>query len=71
MAIACYPSFYCLVYGNNGESDGICLYDNFLKARNNFENHKTRIYNTSSDFCLTGKNKFEIEEVEVYQVIFR
>ena len=68
-AIECYPD-NCLVYGNNRDSCGVCLEKNFLKTKDNFENHKTRVYNVPSDFCLSGENEFEVEEVEVYQVIY-
>ena len=70
LAIACYPSSGCQVYGNNGDGAGVYLYPNFLKRKDNTENHKTRVYNVPSDYCLTGENYFEVEEVEVYQVIF-
>ena len=70
VAISCYPDEDCLVYGNNSDSAGIFLYRSFLKSKNNTENHKTRVYNVPSDYCLTGENYFEVEEVEVYQVIF-
>ena len=70
VAIGCYPGANCLVYGNNGDAAGIFLYPNFLKSKDNTENHKTRVYNVPSDYCLTGENIFEVEEVEVYQVIF-
>ena len=66
-AIGCYPEYDCLVYGNTG---GVYLKSNFLKVKNNFENHETRVYNVPSDFCLSGENCFEVEEVEVYQVIY-
>ncbi len=69
LAIKCFPEEACLVYGNNYDGYGIILYDNFLKI-NNKENHKSRVYNVPSDFCLSGENYFEVEEVEVYQVIY-
>jgi len=70
-AIECYPLENCLVYGNNGDGAGLYLENNFLQSTNSYENHKTRVYNVPSDYCLTGQNKFEIEEVEVYQVKFK
>ena len=68
-AIACQPDGFCLIYGNNGSSNGIYLNENFLKEKN-IENHNPKVYNVPSDFCLTGENKFEVEEVEVYQILF-
>lgn len=68
-AISCYPGIYCLVYGNNADSKGIYLHNGFLN-RVSKENHCTRVYNVSSDFCLSGESEFYVEEVEVYQVIF-
>ena len=84
-AIKCFPNENCLVYGNKTDGYGICLKNNFLKINNNFgialvnnflkrndnfENHKSRVYNVPSDICLSGENKFEVEEVEVYQILF-
>ena len=69
-AIECYPEYDCLVYGNTRFSDGIVLYDNFLKLQKNYENQYSRVYNVPSDFCLSDEKEFEVEEVEVYQVIF-
>ena len=70
LAIECYPKSSCLVYGNNKDGYGLVLYNNFLKINKNFENHYSRVYNVPSDFCLSGENEFEVEEVEVYQVIY-
>jgi len=70
VAIGCYPNEYCLVYGNNGDAAGLFLQNNFLHSTGNYENHETRVYNVPSDYCLTGQNNFNIEEVEVYQVKF-
>ena len=71
LAIGCYPQSNCLVYGNNQDAAGLYLDNNFLNSTCNGENHKTRVYNVPSDYCLTGQNKFETEEVEVYQVKFK
>ena len=65
LAIGCYPKGCCLVYGNNRHNDGIALLNNFLKVKDNFENHYSRVYNVPSDFCLSGENEFRVEEVEV------
>ena len=78
LAIGCYPEETCLVYCNCGDACGVCLKNKILKVKgnfnflnsNNFENHKSRVYNVPSDFCLSGENYFEVEEVEVYQVIY-
>ena len=68
LAIGCY-STNCLVYGNNYDGCGIYLNNNFF-SNSGYENHKTRVYNVPSDFCLTDENYFEVEEVEVYQIIY-
>ena len=69
LAIRCYSSLFFLSYGNNGDYDGICLEDNFKKNKG-FENHSTRVYDVPSDFCLSGGKKFDVEEVEVFQILF-
>ena len=70
-AIGCYPISYCLVYGNKGDGCGVYLPNNFLSSNFNRENHSNKVYNVPSDHGLTGENDFEIQEVEVYQVIFK
>ena len=69
LAMYCNPN-YCLIYGNNKDGCGVALYRNFLKVKTNFENHKSRVYNIPSDYCLTDEYNFEVEEVEVYQIIY-
>ena len=69
LAIRCYRSLYFLSYGNNGDYDGISLEDNF-KENKGIENHSSRVYNVPSDFCLSGGKKFDVEEVEVFQILF-
>ena len=68
-AISCYPGGYCLVYGNNEDSNGVYLHDGFL-SRSSKENHASRVNNVPSDFCLSGEREFNVEEVEVYQIEF-
>ena len=70
VAIGCYPKEFCLVYGNNGDGNGLCLINKFLHSSQSFESHKTRVYDVPSDNCLTGQVFFKTEEVEVYQVKF-
>ena len=69
LAIRTYKSLYFLSYGNTGKYDGISLKPNF-KNNKGCENHSTRIYDVPSDFCLSGENYFDVEEVEVFQIIF-
>ena len=69
LAIACYPKENSLVYGNNGDGNGIYLTKSFLNDYS-IEDHSNRVYDVSSDFCLSGQNEFLVEEVEVYQIIF-
>ena len=69
IAISCYPDYYTLVYGNKDDRYGIRLFSNFLE-KNNYENLASKSYDTPSDYCLSGHNKFEVEDAEVFQVIF-
>ena len=68
IAFACY-STETLVYGNHHDSKGIYLFNNFLTKKNE-ENQSTKAYNVTSDYCLTNQAKFEVEEVEIYQILF-
>ena len=71
LAVCCYSNHSSfLTYGNNADSCGIFLYDNFLQKKNGNENHKSRVYNVTSDYCLSGENCFNVEEVEVFNVTF-
>ena len=71
LAVCCYSDHSSfLTYGNNADSCGIFLYDNFLQKKNGNENHKSRVYNVTSDYCLSGENCFNVEEVEVFNVTF-
>ena len=65
-----YYSSEPLVYGNDGDGKGIYLKENFLKDKYNNEDHSTRVYDVPSDYCLTGENNFEVEEVEIFQIIY-
>jgi hypothetical protein len=69
IAISCYPEAYTLVYGNKDDRYGIRLFSRFL-SKKNYENLSSGVYNASSEYCLSGSNKFEVEDVEVFQVIF-
>ena len=69
IAISCYPDNYTLVYGNKDDRYGIRLFTNFLD-KNNYENLASKSYDTPSEYCLSGHNKFEVEDVEVFQVLF-
>ena len=69
LAICCNPGDNCIAYGNNGDNNGICLKPNFLK-KVNLENHESKVYNVPEDFYLSGEKMFNIEDVEVYQIIF-
>ena len=59
-----------LVYGNDSDGKGIYLNENFLKDKYNTEDHSTRVYDVPSNYCLTGEKNFEVEEVEIFQIIF-
>ena len=68
-AIFCLPNQCCLVYGHNGDGKGLYLYSGFLDEFG-YENHSSKVYNTSTDFCLSGESQFKVEEVEVFQIIY-
>ena len=71
-ALCCDPeSEFYLIYGNNWDGCGIYLYSggNKLVCKAT-ENHKSRVYDVSSYYCLSGENHFDVEEIEVYQIIF-
>ena len=68
-AIFCLPNQCCLVYGHNGDGKGLYLYSGFLDEFG-YENHSSKVYNASTDFCLSGESQFKVEEVEVFQIIF-
>jgi len=68
-AFSCYQSSHTLIYGNKSDAKGIYLNNNFLSCSNH-EDQSTRIYEVPSDFCLTGEEDFNVDEVEVYQIIF-
>ena len=69
IAISCYPDNFTLVYGNKDDRYGIRLFSNFLQ-KTCYENLSNKVYNVTSDYCLTGYNKFNVQEAEVFQVIF-
>jgi hypothetical protein len=60
-----------LTYGNNGDGDGcgIFLRDNFL-TKGGHENHTSKVYDVDSKYCLSTEKDFNVEEVEVYNIIF-
>ena len=74
IAFGCYPN-YTLVYGNALDAKGIYLSNNnffILKVGpSNREDLSTKVYDVPSDHCLTNETIFEVEEVEVYQIIFK
>ena len=61
-----------LTYGNNGDGDGcgIFLRDNFL-TNGGHENHTSKVYDADSKYCLSTEENFNVEEVEVYYIIFK
>ena len=60
---------YYLIYGYNLDGCGIYLYSKYFQ-KGTKEDHSTRVYDVPSDYCLSGYSFFDIEEVEVYQIIF-
>ena len=69
IAIACYPSDYLLMYGNNFDRYGLRIYSGFLE-KGNYENFKNKSYDTNDQFCLSGENEFYVDELEVFLIIF-
>ena len=71
LAVCCYSDHSSfLTYGNNADLCGIFLFNNFLNEKKGNENHKSRVYNVTSDYCLSGENTFKVEEVEVFNITF-
>lgn len=68
-AIACYPYYDLMVYGNNEDGNGFYIVDGFLKQES-YENHSTKVYDVPSDYCLSESRTFYAEVIEVYQIIF-
>ena len=69
-AMRCIPYNYCLVYGNDGHGEGLRIPSGFLKS-DNWENNSKKVYDLPSDNCLSGEQTFSIEDLEVYQIIFK
>ena len=69
IAIACYPSDYLLMYGNNFDRYGLRIYSGFLE-KGNYENFKNKSYDTNDQFCLSGENEFYVDELEVFLIVF-
>ena len=70
-AMRCIPYNCCLVYGNNGRGEGMCIYSGFLNSQKHIENNIKKVYDLPSDHCLSGEENFSVEELEVYQIIFK
>ena len=71
VAVECYSVHSgILFYGNNRDSCGIFLRNNFLTGKQGIENHRTRVYNVTSNYCLSEENYFAIQDVEVFRIIF-
>ena len=58
-----------LTYGNNGDGCGIFLRYDYL-TKGGHENHTTKVYNVDSKYFLSTEEEFQIEYVEVYNIIF-
>ena len=43
----------------------------FLQKKNNHEYQSTKVYDVTSDHYLTGETDFGVEEVEIYQILFK
>ena len=70
LAIASYSDHSSLLtYGNNGDGCGIYLKNNFL-TNGGHENHTSKVYNIDTKYCLSKEENFNVEEVEVYSIIF-
>ena len=66
-----YAMYYLQSHGPCiGYTCDIYLNDGFLKRNDNCErNSSYYTYDVPSDVELTGESKFEVEEVEVYQIL--
>ena len=70
-AMRCVPYNCCLVYGNDGSGEGMYIYSGFLNSQKHAENNIKQVYDLPSDHCLSGEENFSVEELEVYQIIFK
>lgn len=66
--------FY-LIFGNNLDGYGIYLYEDWKNIKYMpplllKEDHSTKVYDISSNYYLTGESCSEVEEIEVFQIIF-
>ena len=69
-ALICADGKLFLGYGNNCDGKGIYFHTEFFKNKN-FENQSTRVFDVSSDYCLSGEDTFIVEEFEAYQIVFK
>ena len=69
IAASFYHKDFLLMYGNNNDRYGLRIHTNFLNE-NNYENFKNKSYDTPEEYCLTEKNIFNIDELEIYLIIF-
>ena len=69
IAISCFPNNYTLVFGNKDDRYSVRLFSGFLN-RTCYENLDSKVNDAPSKFCLTGDNKFGVEDAKVFQVKF-
>ena len=74
-AISCATDGFYLIFGNNLDGCGIYLDEDRFNFKNKpplllKENHSTKVYDIPSNFYLTGESCSEVEEIEVFQIIF-
>ena len=74
-AIGCTTGRFYLIFGNNLDGCGIYLCEDreitkYMPILLLKENHSTKVYDIPSNYYLTGESCSEVQEIEVFQIIF-
>ena len=74
-AIGCATGGFYLIFGNNLDGCGIYLTEDrhntkYMPPLLLKEDHSTKVYDIPSNYYLTGESCSEVQEIEVFQIIF-
>ena len=69
IAVVCYPTNFIIMYGNGFNRYGLRIPSKFLE-KGSYENFDNRSYDTPDKYCLNGESEFNVDELEVFQIIF-
>ena len=74
-AIGCATGGFYLIFGNNLDGCGIYLTEDrhntkYMPPLLLKEDHSTKVYDIPSNCYLTGESCSEVQEIEVFQIIF-